>query len=416
VIGSKLAHYEITAHVGSGGMGHVYRATDSKLGRSVAIKMLPEEFASDAERIARFEREARTLASLNHPSIAAIYGLEESDGRSFLVMEYVAGDTLAERIRRGPLPINEALAIALQIATALEAAHESGVMHRDLKPANIKMTKDGDVKLLDFGLAKAFAADQRTDLSQSPTLSVMATRVGVILGTAAYMSPEQARGKEIDRRSDIFAFGCVLYEMLTGRQAFEGETASEVLARVIEREPDWGKLPGDVPPRVRELLQRCLEKDPRKRRRDSGDVRLDLEQAIAAPRPTVGVAETPSARELARGSRARWIALGATATTAVLTAIGILGVTRYWPARETVRFEVPIPRLSNPQSFAVSPDGRFLAYAAGSSATTATHVRFRERTGRIDRRRAQLDRGATLEPVSGCRFFSSPTSWRLPQR
>ena len=230
MIGTKLAHYEITSHLGSGGMGDVYQATDSKLGRSVAIKLLPEAFTHDSERVARFEREARVLASLNHPNIAAIYGVEESGERKFLVMELVRGETLAERIKRGPIPVDEALGIAKQICEALEAAHEKGIIHRDLKPANMKITPDGKVKVLDFGLAKAFEAEAaNANLSNSPTLSMAATNAGVILGTAAYMSPEQAKGRTVDRRTDIFAFGCVLYEMLTGHPAFEGEDVSDIL-------------------------------------------------------------------------------------------------------------------------------------------------------------------------------------------
>src|SRR5215467_5656602 len=237
MIGTKLAHYEITSHLGSGGMGDVYQALDSKLGRSVAIKFLPEAFSHDSERVARFEREARVLASLNHPSIAAIHGLEESGERKFLVMELVEGETLAERIKRGSIPVAESLGIARQICEALEAAHEKGVIHRDLKPANIKITPEGKVKVLDFGLAKAMggAASQDPNLSNSPTLMSAASTPGVILGTTAYMSPEQAKGRQVDRRTDIFAFGCVLYEMLTGKRAFEGEDTAQIVARVLER-------------------------------------------------------------------------------------------------------------------------------------------------------------------------------------
>src|SRR5437667_5254041 len=244
MIGTRLAHFQITAHLGSGGMGEVYQATDAKLGRSVAIKLLPEAFARDTERVARFEREARVLASLNHPNIAAIYGLEQSGERKFLVMELVDGETLAERITRGPIPVEESLEIAKQICEALESAHEKGIVHRDLKPANVKIMADGKVKVLDFGLAKAMEPNAASaTLSNSPTLSMAATNAGIILGTAAYMSPEQAKGRRIDRRTDIFAFGCVLYEMLTGRPAFDGDDVPEILGAILKSEPDWSRLP-----------------------------------------------------------------------------------------------------------------------------------------------------------------------------
>jgi serine/threonine protein kinase len=234
MIGTKLAHYEITSHLGTGGMGEVYQATDSRLGRSVAVKLLPEAFTHDAARATRFEREARVLASLNHPNIATIHGVEESSGRKFLVMELVTGETLAEKIKRGPIPLDESLGIAMQIAEALDGAHEKGVIHRDLKPANIKVTPEGKVKVLDFGLAKAFAGETAdASLSNSPTMSLAATQQGIILGTAAYMSPEQAKGKELDRRTDIFAFGAVLYEMLTGHQAFGGDDVTDILSAVL---------------------------------------------------------------------------------------------------------------------------------------------------------------------------------------
>ncbi|MEJ2246239.1 MAG: serine/threonine-protein kinase, partial [Acidobacteriota bacterium] len=282
--GTKLSHYEITAQIGKGGMGEVYQATDTKLGRDVAIKVLPEEFAKDADRVARFQREAKLLASLNHPNIAAIYGLEESDGTNFLVMELVEGNTLDYRIKSGAIPVEEALKLALQIAEALEAAHEKGVIHRDLKPANIKVTPDGKVKVLDFGLAKAFAGEQADlNLSNSPTLSVAATQQGVILGTAAYMSPEQARGKSVDKRADIWSFGVVLFEMLTGRQIFTGETVSDTLASVLAREPKWQSLPPNLHPRVRLLLERCLEKDPKNRYSGMSDARVDIQKVLVDP-------------------------------------------------------------------------------------------------------------------------------------
>ncbi len=284
MIGTKLAHYEITGLLGKGGMGEVYQAVDSRLGRSVAIKLLPEAFTHDVDRAARFEREARVLASLNHPNIATLYGVEESGGRKFLVMELVSGETLAEKIKRGPIPLKEALAIATQITEALEAAHEKGVVHRDLKPANIKLTADGKVKVLDFGLAKAFAGETaNVTLSDSPTISMAETQRGIILGTAAYMSPEQAKGREVDRRTDIFAFGAVLYEMLTGHPAFGGEDVSDILGAILKVDPDWPLLPANVPPRIRELLKLCLQKDARKRRQTATDVRIDIEQAAAEP-------------------------------------------------------------------------------------------------------------------------------------
>src|SRR3989475_642238 len=244
-------------------MGEVYQARDTKLGRDVAIKVLPQAFAHDPDRLSRFQREAKMLASLNHPNIATIHGLEQSGGTSYLVMELVPGETLAERIKREcPVPIEEALAIAKQIAEALEAAHEKGIIHRDLKPANVKLTPEGKVKVLDFGLAKAFAGDTASsNPSESPTLSIAATMHGVILGTAAYMSPGQARGKAVDRRTDIWAFGCMLYELLTGKQAFNGGDITEILAAVVKTEPDWNCLPPSTPTKIRDLLRRCLEKD-----------------------------------------------------------------------------------------------------------------------------------------------------------
>src|SRR5512136_2776774 len=240
MIGKTLGHYQITNQIGKGGMGEVYQARDQVLGRDVAIKILPEEFARDTDRVARFQREAKLLASLNHPNIASIYGLEESGKTNFLVLELVEGETLADRIKAGPIPVEESLKLALQIAEAVEAAHEKGVIHRDLKPANIKVTPDGKVKILDFGLAKAYSGDKEdVNLSNSPTLSDAATQQGVILGTAAYMSPEQARGEAVDKRADIWAFGCVLFEMLTGRSLFAGDNVSQTLARVLERQPEW---------------------------------------------------------------------------------------------------------------------------------------------------------------------------------
>jgi len=262
MIGKTLGHYQITRQLGKGGMGEVYQAKDEKLGRDVAIKVLPEEFAKDTNRVARFQREATLLASLNHPNIAAIYGLEESDGTKFLVLELVEGKTLADRIKAGPIPVEESLKLALQIAEALEAAHEKGVVHRDLKPANVMVTPAHKIKILDFGLAKqsrpAADSDQPT---QTLTAVAGETMPGTILGTAGYMSPEQARGKAGDERSDIWAFGCILFEMLSGQKTFVGDTASDKIASILAREPDWDALPREIPQSVKHLLQQCLEKD-----------------------------------------------------------------------------------------------------------------------------------------------------------
>ena len=283
--GTRLGPFEITAPLGAGGMGEVYRARDARLGRDVAIKALPTGFAQDPERLARFEREAKLLASLSHPNVAGIHGLEEVAGARYLVLEFVEGETLAARLARGPLPVREALEIALKIAAGVEAAHESSVVHRDLKPGNVMITPRGGVKVLDFGLAKSGtdAAGSDPGLSASPTMTHAATSAGVILGTAAYMSPEQARGRVVDKRSDIWSFGCVLYECLAGRQAYQGETASDVIARILEREPDWSALPAATPARVRTLLSRCLRKDPHERLRDIGDARLELSEVLSAP-------------------------------------------------------------------------------------------------------------------------------------
>src|ERR1041384_700837 len=289
--GARLGPYEILSAIGAGGMGEVYRARDTKLKRDVAIKILPESVASNPERLARSRREAEVLASLNHPQIAAIYGLEESDGTRALVMELVDGETLADRIARGAIPLDEALPIARQIADALEAAHEQGIVHRDLKPANIKVRPDGTVKVLDFGLAKLNAPNDPNApngpnaLSMSPTITspAMMTGMGMLLGTAAYMSPEQAKGREADRRSDIWAFGCVVFEMLTGKRAFAGDDVPDTLVAVLRDAPDWSALPAGTPTVIRKLLRRCLEKDRKKRLADAADARLEIDEALASP-------------------------------------------------------------------------------------------------------------------------------------
>ncbi len=323
--GSKLGPYEVVVPLGSGGMGEVYRARDAKLSRGVALKVLPGDFAHDPQRMARFEREAQLLAALNHPNIAAIYGLEDSGSTRALVMELVEGPTLADRIARGPLALDEALPIAKQIAEALEYAHERGIIHRDLKPANIKITPEGVVKILDFGLAKAVADEPAADdPSNSPTISAMATKAGMILGTAAYMSPEQAKGKAADKRADIWAFGVVLYEMLTAKRVFSGEASSEVLAAVMLKEPKWDALPPETPARLRHLLRRCLIKDPKQRLRDIGDARIEIEEVIAkgvAPEASAEIAE-PVSKPAA--SRLGWPALLAlaSAVAAIATVAG----------------------------------------------------------------------------------------------
>jgi len=278
--GTKVGPYEVTGAIGAGGMGEVYRARDTRLGREVALKVLPTGFAADAERMGRFEREAKVLASLNQPNIASIYGFEDSGSTHALVMELVEGPTLADRIKAGAIPLDEALPIAKQIAEGLEYAHERGIVHRDLKPANVKLTANDSVKILDFGLAKALEGDPgQVDISSSPTISRMATQAGIILGTAAYMSPEQAKGKAVDRRTDIWSFGCVLYEMLTGQMPFSGETVTDILAAVVMKEPDWSALPQAAPPAIARLVRRCLKKDPKQRLQAIGEARIAIEEA-----------------------------------------------------------------------------------------------------------------------------------------
>ena len=370
--GTRIGSYEIAAQIGVGGMGEVYRATDTKLGRQVAIKVLPDAVASDADRLARFDREARTLAVLNHPNIAAVHGLEDADGFKAIVMELVEGPTLADRITRGPIPVDEVLAIATQMAEALEAAHEQGIVHRDLKPANVKVRPDGAVKVLDFGLAKAMelTGAMSASPSMSPTITTPAmTQAGLILGTAAYMSPEQARGVAVDRRADIWALGCVLYEMLTGQQAFGGELISDVMASVLKAEPDYGRLPPHNPRRLRALVVRCLEKDPKRRWRDVGDVRVELEQIRDAPTDTL----TDEPQRLRRGERAIWAAAVLMALAAIWLVSTRVGST---PDEGGRGYDEPLAfQFSPPEGasfyphvwripFALSPDGQWLAYAA----------------------------------------------------
>ena len=365
--GTTLGPYAVTAKIGEGGMGEVYRARDTTLDRDVAIKVLPDAFASDPERLARFEREAKVLASLNHPNIGAIYGLEKSGDTRALVLELVEGPTLADRIKQGPIPLDEALPIAKQIADALEAAHEAGVIHRDLKPANIKVRDDGTVKVLDFGLAKALDPNPTGDPSQSPTLTAAATQMGVIMGTAAYMSPEQARGKTVDKRADIWAFGAVLFEMLTGKKAFEGEDVSLTLASVMKSDLNVKRLPPDVPATVRTVLRQCLVKDPKERLRDIGDVRLAMR----------GVFETTVSVSPAGGPQpAGWrqalpLALGTLVVGSLITGLAVWSLTRPMQVAGRVeRFDIsPMPPttlgLANgDHDLAITPDGTRVVYTA----------------------------------------------------
>src|SRR5262245_22882693 len=367
-VGSRLGPHEITALLGKGGMGEVYRARDTKLNRDVAIKVLPDVFAKDPERIARFHREAQSVAALNHPNIAAIYDLEEADGAKFLVLELVEGETLADILQRGPLPIAEALNVAHQICEALEAAHQKGVIHRDLKPANVKITPAGEVKVLDFGLAKALDnAPASGPLSYSPTLSIVATQEGVILGTAAYMAPEQAKGFNTDQRSDIFSFGCVLYEMLTGRATFDGETVSDVLASVLKSEPNLALLPDNLSPRIHDLLYRCLEKNPRRRWYAIGDVRLEIESIRT--NPTAAPVEQPIPAAQPKPSWKRVVpAMLATLILGVIAGISVWYF-RPSPSQRITRFPVT---LAEGQQFtnagrnivAISRDGTQIVYVA----------------------------------------------------
>jgi len=361
MLGPRLGQYVVESKLGEGGMGVVYEGTDTRLGRKVALKLLHEAVVRDAERMARFQREARVLASLNHANIAAIHGLEEADGQTFLVLEYVPGDTLAERIASGPLPLKEALAICRQIAEGIEAAHEQGIVHRDLKPANIKITPTGQVKVLDFGLAKAAAVSSSAGhLSAAATATAEMTQAGMVVGTAAYMSPEQACGKPVDRRTDVWAFGCVLFETLSRRRTFAGDTMTELLAAVLEKSPDWNALPATVPENVKRLLRRCLTKDQHSRLRDIGDARLELEETLSG---LAGSVEKAPVR-----TRAYWPAVAA-ACLLLASAVGVWAwlQARAVPAPDVVRFTHQLPaghRMVpgwNP-SIMFSPDGKSVGF------------------------------------------------------
>ncbi len=402
LIGSTLAHYRVTAKLGEGGMGEVYRATDTRLGREVAIKVLPAAFTADRERLARFDREAKVLASLNHPNIGSIHGLEESDGIRALVLELVEGPTLADRLSHGPLPLDEALAVGLQMAEALEYAHEHGVVHRDLKPANVKLTPDGKVKVLDFGLAKALAGDPSsltaTQLAQSPTITHGATSDGVILGTAAYMAPEQAKGRPVDKRADIWGFGAVLYECLSGRRPFAGDSVPDTLAAVMRDAPDLAALPAATPRRVRELVARCLAKDPRQRLRDAGEARIALERALAGENDEGVGGPEPARRPHARGRRLR-VAGGLAAALAAALAAGWLLRGAPPPAPPT-RSTIDPPEGTYldylDRGVALSPDGTLLALVAYSTSDTERRLYLRA-----------LD-GLEIEPLPGTEGASYP--------
>ncbi len=364
--GTRLGAYEIVAAIGAGGMGEVYRARDTRLKRDVAVKVLPDAFSQDPDRLARFQREAEVLATLNHPNIAAVYGLEQANGIHAIVMELVEGQTLADLVRRGPMAVPDALRIAGQLTDALDAAHEKGIVHRDLKPANVKITPEGVVKVLDFGLAKAAASSVagETPPSQAPTtMTLGGTREGVILGTASYMSPEQARGQTVDRRTDVWAFGCVLYEMLTGRRAFDGATTTDILAAVLDREPDWSVLPIGVPSVLRRVLRRCLEKDPKRRFRDIGDAGADIVEARAGDVRDDSARSQPS-------SKARVIGLTA---AAVVVAVGVgaaVWISRNSPsipAARELRLEITTPWTKSLEGLAVSPDGATIVTVAATS-------------------------------------------------
>ena len=363
--GVRIGPYEVLDQIGAGGMGEVYRARDTKLGRDVAIKVLPPQFLSDPERRARFEREARLLAALNHPNIAVIHGIEDAEGAPAIILELIDGVTLAERLAH-PIPVTEALTIARQIADALEAAHDKGIVHRDLKSANVKITSAGMVKVLDFGLAKVYARDGAgQDPSHAPTVAAGGTRDGMILGTPAYMSPEQARGQAVDKRTDIWAFGCVLYEMLTGRTAFAGETISDTIAAILGRGPDWQTLPETTPASVRRLLQRCLEKDPKRRLHDIADARIEIDDAPTSSVDQHAIVSATPAGRAHRRERLAWAMAGVAGLAfAALAVATVVSIRRAVPEPVVTRLDVVTPPTSDAFSFALSPDGRQLAFVA----------------------------------------------------
>jgi len=416
LIGRTLGHYHIVEKIGAGGMGEVYRATDERLDRDVAIKLLPEEVAQDPERLARFEREAKLLASLSHQNIATLHGLEEHECQRFLVMELAEGETLAERIKKGPVPVDDALDWARQIAEGLEAAHGKGIVHRDLKPANVMLSPEGEIKILDFGLAKAWHPESSdVDLNESPTLTAGMTRTGTLLGTAAYMSPEQARGKRVDKRTDVWAFGCVLYEILTRQRAIRGDDASQVVAAILRDDPDWNALPPATPNHIRRLLARCLVKSPRDRLHDIADARITIKSPVDGAGPFAE--STPSAP-----SRSRWPARLAWVLTASVPAIAVavlFGVMNQDPTPPVTRAVIQLDptrtvgsSLGGSTSFgrlalsrtavALSPDGRFLVYSAGDQTSSSLYLRA------ISEETASLLEGTTNAWLP---FFSPDGEW-----
>jgi eukaryotic-like serine/threonine-protein kinase len=416
--GTRLGAYTIDSAIGAGGMGEVYRATDTQLKRSVAIKILPPAVAVDVERVARFQREAEVLASLNHPNIAGIYGLERTAETIALVMELVEGPTLADRIERGAVPLDEALPIARQIAQALEAAHEQGIVHRDLKPANIKLRSDGAIKVLDFGLAKAVGVGDRVrevrlqpDLTASPTITTPAmTQAGMILGSAAYMSPEQARGKPVDRRADVWAFGAVLYEMLTGARAFQGEDVGEVLASVVKSDVDWSLLPADTPASVRTLLGRCLRKDSKQRLADAGAARLEIDDAIAAP-SSAPAARVPLWQRAVFARVPILITIVAIALAAAIATSLRRPAPTPPPASSYARLALALPRGSELTDFpvvAISPDGAYVAYVASRGSVPELFLR---PLNALDARTVVRMADAPALARAAAPFFSRDSQW-----
>ena len=412
MIGKTISNYKVTSELGKGGMGEVWRAQDTKLGRDVALKVLPDSFAQDPERLERFDREAKVLASLSHSNIAGIYGVEDVDGKRFLVMEVAEGETLSERIARGPIPVADAVKIAAQIAEALEVAHEKGIVHRDLKPGNVMVTDEGKVKVLDFGLAKAMgihplSGSSGEDWTQSPTLAPGGTQAGMLLGTAGYMSPEQARGKPVDRRSDIWAFGCVLFEMLGGRKAFDGETVTDVLGAIVHKEPELDKLPADVPRRIKDLIGRCLQKDQSRRLQSIGDARIALQEWIENP----GAEEPTAAPAASAAGWRRWLPWGVAAALALalgLQLAGVLGTAG--PSAEPIRrFEVRLAAsgldLALGACAVLSPDGARMAYVTGIGNDTSLFIRPLDRFEGT-KVTAGINSGAPYHP-----FFSPDGQW-----